>query len=309
MKPESIDNDIEWPEKEREEDTIEANSRIWNEFEFRKDDVIVASYHKAGTTLTQQIASQLIFNGQKDVPVAKISPWLDFRLIPKEQVLAQLKAQTHGRCIKTHLPADALVINPQAKYIYVARDGRDIAWSLHRHLLNALDTFNDAQWKDFDPQGKKLKGYPKIPESPHQFFLDWLRDDGFPHGSFFENVRTWWKIRSLPNVLLVHYNILKQDLRGEIIKIARFLNISLEGLMMDDILLHCSFQYMKEHSINYAPLEGKVFKGGHESFFYKGTNDRWVGSLSAEEIKIYEKTAEERLGKACANWIATGQKT
>ena len=50
-----------------------------------------------------------------------------------------VEAQTHRRVMKSHLPADALVISPRAKYIYVARDGRDVAWSEHNHMHNATD--------------------------------------------------------------------------------------------------------------------------------------------------------------------------
>jgi aryl sulfotransferase len=67
----------------------------------------------------QQIVSQLIFNGAEDLPVAEMSPWLNLRVPPKEVKLAAIEAQTHRRFIKTHLPVDALVSSPRAKYIYV----------------------------------------------------------------------------------------------------------------------------------------------------------------------------------------------
>ncbi len=49
-----------------------------------------------------------------------MSPWLDLRVPPNEVKLEALAAQTHRRFIKTHLPVDALVYSPRAKYIYVA---------------------------------------------------------------------------------------------------------------------------------------------------------------------------------------------
>ncbi|MFH0788545.1 MAG: sulfotransferase domain-containing protein [Pseudomonadota bacterium] len=307
MGDDSGKNDISWPTEIIDEMTIESDSRIWKEFEFRQDDIVAGSYHKAGTTVTQQIISQLIFNGKEDVPIWQVSPWLEFRLAPKEQTLAILKAQTHRRFIKTHLPATALPIIPEVKYIYVARDGRDVAWSFHHHLSNVFDEFNQAQWKLYDPEARIMPAYPLIPESPYQFYLEWLRDDGFPHGSFFENIKSWWSIKHLPNVLLVHYSNILDDLSGEIIKMATFLEMDIQTLKMEDILQHCSFQYMKTHSATYAPVGGKPFKGGSGSFFYKGTNRRWEEVLSAEEVKQYEKKAEERLGPECAHWLATGK--
>jgi aryl sulfotransferase len=40
---------------------------------------------------------------------------------------------------------------------------------------------------------------------------------------FWEHVQGWWDIRSLPNVLLVHFANLKADLPSEIRRIARHL--------------------------------------------------------------------------------------
>ena len=295
---------VKWPTEIRDASTIEADSRIWKEFEFREGDIIVASYPKTGTTVAQQILSQIIFNGSEDVPLWEIAPWFEFRLAPKAETMAMLKAQTHRRSIKSHLPAYSVPISPIAKYIYVGRDGRDVAWSFHHHLSNVFDAFNDAQWRLYDPEAKIMSGYPKIPESPYQFYTEWMRDDGFPHGSFFENVQTWWEIRNLPNVLMVHYNNIIGDLPGEIARIAKFLDYDLSTLAMDKIIHHCGFQYMKEHSKQYAP---PAFKDGQTVFFNKATNMRWKDILSAAEVAQYEKIAEERLGSECAYWLATGK--
>ena len=102
------------------------DSTIWNDLDFRDDDIIIATYAKSGTTWLQQIVSQLIFNGEEGLPVAEMSPWLDLRVPPKEVKLPMVEAQQHRRFLKTHLPVDALRFSPQAKYIYIARDGRDV---------------------------------------------------------------------------------------------------------------------------------------------------------------------------------------
>jgi aryl sulfotransferase len=40
---------------------------------------------------------------------------------------------------------------------------------------------------------------------------------------------------------------------------------------------------------------------------HKGTNARWRDVLSPEEIARYEQMARDKLGDACANWLATGE--
>src|SRR3954467_12021357 len=109
---------IAYPGKKRELHNHHFDSTIWNDFKFRNDDIVIATYAKAGTTWTQQIISQLIFNGKADVDVAEMSPWLDLRVPAAEIKLIALENQMHRRFVKTHLPVDALVFSPKAKYIY-----------------------------------------------------------------------------------------------------------------------------------------------------------------------------------------------
>src|SRR5438093_1031217 len=122
---------ISWPRKTRELMNHHMDSTVWNDFAFRDDDVIVATYAKSGTTWTQQIVGQLVFGGDSPAPMHELSPWLDLRVPPKEVKFAALEAQAHRRVVKSHLPLDALVFSPKAKYLYIGRDGRDVLFSFH----------------------------------------------------------------------------------------------------------------------------------------------------------------------------------
>ncbi len=51
------------PVKSREFQNHHFDSTIWNDFEFRDDDIIIATYAKSGTTWLQQIVAQLLFDG------------------------------------------------------------------------------------------------------------------------------------------------------------------------------------------------------------------------------------------------------
>ena len=135
---------IQWPRKTRELHNHHFDSTIWNDFAFRDDDIVIATYAKSGTTWMQQIVGQLLFDGAPDVAVAELSPWLDLRVPPKEVKLTAVAAQRHRRFLKTHLPVDALVYSPQAKYLYIGRDGRDVVWSMHNHHANANELWYQA---------------------------------------------------------------------------------------------------------------------------------------------------------------------
>ena len=174
-----------WPRKTREFHNHHFDSTVWNDFKFRDDDIFIATYAKTGTTWTQQIIAQLLFADADGLPVADMSPWLDLRVPPNDVKLAALEAQTHRRFIKTHLPLDALVYSPRAKYIYIARDGRDVVWSMYNHHANA-----NALWYRLlnDTPGRVGPPIEKPPGSIRQYFLEWMDRDGHPFWPFWENV-------------------------------------------------------------------------------------------------------------------------
>ena len=296
-------SEIQWPQKSRELHSHHFDSTIWNDFPVRDDDIIIATYAKSGTTWIQQIVSQLIFNGQAGLPVAEMSPWLDLRVPPKEVKLPPLEAQTHRRFIKTHLPVDALAFSPKAKYLYIGRDGRNVVWSLYNHYANA----NGLWYEALNDTPGRVGPAIEPPTGPvEQYFDEWLADDGFPFWPFWENLRTWWQIRDLPNVQMVHFEKLKQDMPGEIRRIAAFLDIPIDENNWDAILEHCSFDYMKANAAISVPLGGAFWEGGAETFMNKGTNGRWRDLLSAEASTAYEQRAVAELGTDCASWLATG---
>ena len=88
--------------------------------------------------------------GPKPLParLSEISPWVDARFMgPLQPILDRLDAQRHRRFIKSHLVADGLRFFPQAKYIVVGRDTRDVFMSLFNYCSSYTDImfelFND----------------------------------------------------------------------------------------------------------------------------------------------------------------------
>lgn len=295
---------IVWPVKTREIRNNHMDSRVWNNFVYRDDDIIIATYAKSGTTWVQQIVSQLLFNAETGLPVADMSPWLDLIVPPSEILLPAVESQTHRRFLKTHLPVDAFVYSAKAKYIYIARDGRDVAWSLHNHYVNANDKLYDALNNSPARVGPTLD---RPPDSVVDYFKQWMEGDGYPLWSFWENIRTWWEIRDLPNLKLIHFQALKDDMAGEISDIASFLDIPIDESVWSDILDHCSFDYMKANATPAVPLGGDFWDEGAGVFINKGINGRWRDMLSPEESAAYEARAQKELGADCAHWLKTGE--
>ena len=292
-----------WPRKTRELQNHHMDSTLWDDFPFRDDDVVVGTYAKAGTTWTQQIVGQLIHQGDPDIAIGEISPWWDMRIIPPE-VREMVLAQPYRRVVKTHLPADALVMSPKVKYLYVARDGRDVIWSLHNHHSHhtelAFELLNNTPGRVGPP-------LPKADPDIRRYFMTWLENDGKPYWSFWENVSTWWALRDLPNVRLVHFANLKVDLAGQMREIAEFLDVDIPEAKWPQIVEHCTFDWMKAHPEKAAPGGGMFWEGGAGIFINKGTNGRWHDVLTPAESLAYERMAEEKLGADCAHWLKTGE--
>jgi aryl sulfotransferase len=291
------------PKKTRELHSHHFDSTIWNDLQFRDDDIVISTYAKSGTTWMQQIIAQMIFGGDPNLEVAEMSPWLDLRVPPKEMKLPIVEAQTHRRFLKTHLPVDALVFSPNARYLYIGRDGRDVVWSLYNHHVNANSVWYSAL---NDTPGRVGPPIDPPPADIRQYWRDWMDKDGFPFWPFWENVRSWWEIRELPNVLFVHFESLKRDMQAEMRRIAAFLQIEVDASRWNDIVEYCSFDWMKRNATKSVPLAGAFWDAGAEVFINKGVNGRWRDTLTPSDVLEYEARAIKELGRDCAAWLATG---
>lgn len=295
----------DWPQKTRDLHNHHFDSTFWDGFVFRDDDIIISTYAKSGTTWMQQIIAQLLFNGDPELEVADMSPWIDLRIPPREVKMPMVEAQTHRRFLKTHLPVDALVFSPQAKYLYIGRDARDVVWSMYNHHSNANQVWYDALNKTPGLVGPEIE---PPPDDIGQYWRDWMDKDGYPFWPFWDNVRTWWAIRDLPNVKLIHFSALKADMPGQMRDIAGFLGIPIDESRWDAIVEYCSFDWMKANATKSVPLGGAFWDAGAEVFINKGVNGRWRDVLSPADVAEYEERAVQELGADCARWLTTGER-
>ena len=123
------------PERTRVYRNHHLDSTRWDRFLPRDDDIFVTTAYKAGTTWTQRILAALVLGpGPLEVHLRDLSPWIDARFLgPIEPMLERVEAQRHRRFLKSHLAADGLRFFPQAKYLVVGRDTRDVFMSLFNH--------------------------------------------------------------------------------------------------------------------------------------------------------------------------------
>lgn len=312
---------IALPRKTRELETRLMDSRRWNDFKFRDGDIVVDTWAKSGTTWMQQILVQLIFEGAANAPGGhKLSPWVDLAVLPLDEMTAMVEAQSHRRVLKSHLPLDALTIDPKAKYIYIGRDVRDVAWSIYNHHAGYTDAFLEMLNGRPDSTGPKMHRPSCDVRDFYHYFLEtggvFDAETGVPFGGniglsqFWEHTQSFWNCRRAPNLLLVHFANLIRDLPGEIRRIARFLDIALDETLLPAIVEHCSIDFMRNAAKSDAEEDARsnmVFIGGADVFYNKGTNGRWKEVLSAKEIAMADDVAAGHLTPDCAHWLKTGE--
>jgi aryl sulfotransferase len=287
-----------------------VDSTRWDALAFRPDDSVITTSGKTGTTWMQWIVGNLIFAG-RDLPASPVemSPWLDMRIMPLEPMLAQLEQQTHRRFIKTHLPLDGLRFDHRVKYIYVGRDTRDVFMSAWNHYRS----FTDAAFTAFNTMpGRIGPELERCPDDIHEYWrtfmtrgwFDW-ENEGYPFHSPLHHVQSWWNFRRLPNILFVHYADLLANFRGEVQRIADFLEIGVPKEAWPTIIRNCTLSEMRATAPNEKMSE--LFKGGAQAFFYKGTNHRWKEVLSADELALYDAAANRVVTPECRRWLEHGR--
>ena len=113
----------------------------------------------------------------------------------------------------------------QAKYIAVIRDPKDIFVSNYLFIRDGV----------YGPAMPTVDTWFELFLSP-QFPLG---------GSWAVNTAGYWAQRNRPNVLIASFKEMKRDLRGTVLKVAKFLNITVPDAVIDEVCRQSSFDYMK----------------------------------------------------------------
>jgi len=287
------------------------DSTRWDGFTPRDDDIVVATPYKSGTTWMQLIVQALLTGGEPTASIDEVSPWLDMRMSPIDEVIGKLEAQSHRRSIKTHLPLDGLRFFPELKYIVVSRDARDVFMSLWNHYSNYTPDFYERLNGKPGRVGNPL---PVCPGDIREFWRGWIttgwfdwETEGFPFWSNMRHVQSWWDYRHLPNILFVHFNDLLSDLEGEILHVARFLDIEVPEEVLPRVVDSVTFSTVKQNAESIWPGRENSFRGGAQTFFHKGTNSRWKTVLTESDLKLYEAAVARELSVECATWLEHGR--
>jgi hypothetical protein len=282
----------------------DEDSSRWTGFPFRAGDVVISTRSKSGTTWLQMICALLIFQSDRfPSPLARLSPWLDRTTVPVAEVVAQLEAQPHRRVIKTHTPLDGIPIDERATYIVVGRHPLDLAVSLY-HQGNNIDR----------RRLRALTGVPEPiePDPPrpdlHSWLLDWVNSDASPTEAMdglrgvLSHVTDAWRRRHEPNIVLVHYDDLLQDLDGQMRQLADRLGLPVPSDRWPALIEAASFTSMQRRVDEVAPNTDGVLKD-NRAFFRRGRSGAGTEALHEAELDHYYRRVGSLAPAQVVDWL------
>ena len=270
--------------------SADEDSGRWTGFPFRHGDIVVSTRSKSGTTWAQMICLLLVHQ-TSELPgtLAALSPWLDWLVRPRAEVVALLEAQSHRRVIKTHTPLDGVPLDDRATYVVVGRPPLDVAVSLYHHGEN-IDRRRMAE----------LTGRPEIERGPrpplHEWLLGFIDWDGDPRApgnldtlpGAMAHLSDAWARRHDANIVLVHYDDLAADLDGEMRRLSGRLGIPVDEARWPALVGAARFESMRRHAGASTP-EGLGVLIDPVAFFRHGVPGEGAALLSAGELACYHE--------------------
>jgi aryl sulfotransferase len=297
--------------------SIIADSARWDSFSLREGDIIISTPPKCGTTWTQMICAMLIFQTPElPGPLDQISPWLDQVLRPLDAVVADLDAQEHRRFIKSHTPLDGLPFDPRVTYITAGRDPRDAALSWDNHLANMdLDrvlALRQAAVGLADLEEVMPKERPAPSASERDRFWFWVEDRTPPTRSptslaaTLRHLSTFYAVRDAPNVILLHYGDLKEDLAGQMRQLAARLSIDVPEERWPALVQAATFEAMRRRAKATGPNQTESVWRDGERFFHRARHGEWRDLLDEDDLRRYAARVDEIADAELSAWVHRG---
>ncbi|XP_028264448.1 sulfotransferase family cytosolic 2B member 1-like [Parambassis ranga] len=252
--------------------------QYFDNFTFRPDDIIIATYPKSGTHWMQHMVS-LIFSEGDMTSVDTLynwerAPWLE----NVTAVALNLEERPSPRVFTTHFPYTLMpqsFFEAKPKVIYVMRNPKDVFTSyFHFHTIAS---------------------FLVKPGSSSEFLHKFL-DGKVVNGSWFDHVNSWLKADDKEHILYICYEDMITDLKASVAKAAEFLEKHLDDEVMEKIAEKCLFNNMKQNKMSKHPdTPTEVLDQTKTKFYRKGVVGDWKNQLTAEEAERFDAVYADKM--------------
>ncbi|KAM9726517.1 sulfotransferase 6B1 [Menidia menidia] len=233
----------------------------------RKDDLMLVAYPKCGFNWMVGVLRKIIAEATGVETESKMPPLIEFF---GPEVLKALDQKPSPRFLGTHLHPDnipASFYEKKTKMLVIFRNPKDTLVSFF-HFSNNNPFLPSASWDSF--------------------FSQFMSGD-VPWGSYFDHALAWEKKMDDPNVMIVTYEELKQDLGAAIREISGFFGFSLSEAQVQQISDQSSFSAMKQSAANSHGNMGNVI-------FRKGEVGDWRNHFTPEQSREMDEAFQRLLG-------------
>ncbi|XP_041655861.1 cytosolic sulfotransferase 3-like isoform X2 [Cheilinus undulatus] len=250
-------------------------------FQARPDDVLIASYPKAGNTWLCYITDLLYFSQtaperEQTLQIYQRIPHLEasFEFVMPDMIN---NLPSSPRLIKTHLPVQFLpktFFEQNCKIIYISRNAKDSVVSyFHMERMTVLLP-EPGDWRSY---------------------VQRFMEGKMVFGSWYDHVSGWWKKKqTYPQLHYMFYEDLVQDTGREIDKLCFFLGLSPSAEEKERIISKVQFDEMKTNNmVNMSSLRTMDFTVS--SFIRKGKVGDWKNHFTVAQNKEFDEDYKKKM--------------
>ncbi|XP_070823810.1 cytosolic sulfotransferase 1-like [Chaetodon trifascialis] len=252
-------------------------------FQARPDDILIATYPKAGNTWLSYILDLLYFGQTSPEHRTSLSiylkvPNLEVAIPSLQQGTEMLdNLSTSPRLIKTHLPVQFIPKSfweQNCRIIYMARNAKDSVVSFFHFERMALIHPEPGDWNSY---------------------LQRFMEGKMVFGPWHDHVSTWRKKKE--NYSKLHYMFyedLVEDTGREIDKLCCFLGLSPSAEEKETILGKVQFDKMKTNdTVNHSKYRGMDLK--KSSFMRKGKVGDWKNHFTVAQNEEFDEDYKKKM--------------
>ncbi|KAM6924785.1 cytosolic sulfotransferase 3-like [Xenentodon cancila] len=252
-------------------------------FQARPDDIVIATYPKAGTTWVSFILDQLYFcqtnsERQSTIPIYERVPFLEIALpnLPNGKDLAD-ELPTSPRLIKTHYPVQFMpksIWEQNCRIVYIARNAKD----------NMVSYFHFNRMNGIQPEAGDWDS----------FFQNFM-DGKMVFGSWYDHVNSWWKKKeTYSNLHYMFFEDMVEDTAREIEKLCSFLGLTPSTEEKKKVKSEAQFDNMKMNEMaNYSTLPVMDFKVS--PFLRKGKVGDWKNHFTVAQNEAFDEDYKKKM--------------
>ena len=244
-----------------------------------KHDIVVCTFGKSGTNWALQIVTQTAWYGEAEFNhIHDIVPWAEAQMLP---YIVELDKPTYEqspaglRALKTHFESEYVPYAESSKYITVIRDPKDVLLSAWFFIRNLMPVIRDLNIDDF---------------------IDMFLEGATIFGSWSRHTAGYWNWRDRPNVLILFYSEMIQDLAESVRRISHHMSVNLTEEQFSKVVYKSGFAYMQEHDKKFAPNIPGLTRNSRKPIMVRaGKTGSARDVLNSEQQNRIDQTIMEQL--------------